>query len=194
MPRKFENLAGQIFSRLTVIERVENDSRGKSQWKCICDCGVTKIVCAKYLKSGDTKSCGCFKHESLCRGRVTHGQSNSLTYKSWDAMKNRCLNPNAERYPSYGGAGVKVCDRWQGEQGFQNFLQDMGERPAGTTLGRYGDVGPYEKSNCSWQTVAEQVANRRPDRNLGGRKKKIKAIYFPDALPISQRNDNHVSI
>jgi hypothetical protein len=48
----------------------------------------------------------------------------------------------------------------------------MGERPTGTTLGRFGDTGPYKKSNCSWQTWAEQVANRRPDRNTGFIKKK----------------------
>jgi hypothetical protein len=195
MPKKFENLAGQIFSRLTVIERVENDSRGKSQWKCVCDCGGTKIVCAKYLKSGDTKSCGCFKHESLCRGRVTHGQSYSVTYKSWDAMKSRCYNPNTERYPSYGGKGVVVCDRWK--ESFDNFLADLGDRPPGTSLGRFGDVGNYEPGNVSWQTQAEQVANWRPDRARSWSKnKKIKAVHsVVTALQTSQlNNETHVSI
>jgi hypothetical protein len=46
----------------------------------------------------------------------------------------------------------------------------MGERPPGTTLGRFGDMGPYEKSNCAWQTPAEQVANRRPDRKYRPKK------------------------
>jgi hypothetical protein len=85
-------------------------------------------------------------------------------------MKSRCTNPNAEKYPKYGGAGVLICDRWLNS--FENFLADMGERPHGTSQGRFGDVGNYEVGNVSWQTWAEQVANRRPDRNVGGGKKK----------------------
>jgi hypothetical protein len=76
-------------------------------------------------------------------------------------MLQRCLNPNVPSYLRYGGVGVTVCDRWLS---FKNFLEDMGPRPLDTTLGRYGDVGLYEKSNCAWQNSAEQVANRRPDR------------------------------
>ena len=81
-------------------------------------------------------------------------------------MKQRCFNPNTERYPKYGALGVTICDRWNISKGgsFQNFLSDMGERPAGTSLGRFGDVGNYEPGNCKWMTQAEQVANRRPDR------------------------------
>jgi hypothetical protein len=69
------------------------------------------------------------------------------------SMKSRCGNPNTARYERYGGAGVKVCDRWMR---FSAFLEDMGERPAGTSLGRFGDLGNYEPGNCAWQTPAEQ--------------------------------------
>jgi hypothetical protein len=68
-------------------------------------------------------------------------------------MRNRCHNPNANRWEHYGGAGVKICERWQL---FSNFLADMGERPDGTTLGRIGDKGDYEPNNCEWQTSKEQ--------------------------------------
>jgi hypothetical protein len=105
----------------------------------------------------------------------TSGDYMSPTYMSWFAMKQRCLNPNHVGYPKYGGATppITVCDRWLGPDGFTNFLADLGERPAGTTLGRFGDVGNYEPGNCKFMTWAEQVANRRSDRNLGGSKKKI---------------------
>jgi len=64
----FVDLTGQRFSRLTVLERVENyvSSSGKSrhvQWKCICSCGNPVIVSSHSLKSGHTKSCGCLKVE-----------------------------------------------------------------------------------------------------------------------------------
>lgn len=57
-----EDLLNQRFSRLLVIEPAESIN-GKSSWKCLCDCGNIKIVKAKYLKNGDTKSCGCLNIE-----------------------------------------------------------------------------------------------------------------------------------
>jgi hypothetical protein len=70
------------------------------------------------------------------------------------SMKARCLNPSSKRWLHYGGAGVKVCERWML---FSHFLADMGDRPAGTTLGRLGDQGNYEPGNCQWQTTKEQA-------------------------------------
>ena len=76
------------------------------------------------------------------------------TYRSWVAMRQRCQKPGVTGYENYGGAGVLVCPRWDS---FENFLADMGERPPGTTLGRFGDKGNYEPSNCAWQTPEEQA-------------------------------------
>jgi len=78
-------------------------------------------------------------------------------------MVKRCTNPNNKDWLHYGGANlpVTVCDRWHSANGFENFLSDMGERPAGTTLGRFGDVGDYEPDNCAWQTPKQQGAERR---------------------------------
>lgn len=84
-----------------------------------------------------------------------HGLYKTPTYNTWSSMKQRCLNPNNTSYHYYGGRGVKICDKWLS---FEGFLEDMGERPIGTTLGRFGDTGDYEKSNCEWQTVKEQSA------------------------------------
>jgi hypothetical protein len=90
-----------------------------------------------------------------------------LAYKSWTAMKSRCLNPNSNAYKYYGGSGVRICDRWlDAEDGFENFLADVGERPPGTTLGRFGDTGNYEPGNCSWQTSGEQGSERRRKHQL----------------------------
>lgn len=77
-------------------------------------------------------------------------------------MQRRCRNPNATRYERYGGRGIKVCERWKGEDGFANFLADMGERPDGKTLDRVNNDGNYEPSNCRWATPLEQGANKGP--------------------------------
>lgn len=51
-----ENLKGQRFSELEVIEYV--DSRGSAKWLCKCSCGKTTIIRAHDLKNGHTTSCG----------------------------------------------------------------------------------------------------------------------------------------
>ena len=73
-------------------------------------------------------------------------------------MWQRCTNPKTNGFEHYGGRGIKVCDRWKS---FENFFADLGERPAGTTLGRFGDEGNYEPGNVKWMTPAEQRANKR---------------------------------
>jgi hypothetical protein len=102
---------------------------------------------------------------AICK---THGHASNGTetpeYRSWEHMFYRCTNPKSSRWKYYGGAGVKISPRWES---FENFLTDMGPRPLGTTLGRFGDVGNYEPGNCVWMTQAEQVANRKRSSKFG---------------------------
>lgn len=73
-------------------------------------------------------------------------------------MRTRCNNPNCHAYDRYGGRGIKHDPRWFR---FENFLTDMGERPAGTTLDRKDPDGPYNKDNCRWLSASKQNQNRR---------------------------------
>lgn len=96
-----------------------------------------------------------------------HGHSShskvSTTYQSWAHMIARCTNPKNDRYIYYGARGIKVCERWLT---FDNFLADMGVRPAGMTLGRKENDGHYEPGNCAWETNAEQGNNKRSSRKI----------------------------
>jgi hypothetical protein len=186
MSRKPADLTNQRFERLVVLERAGSNKHGASLWLCRCDCGVTKIVHGNSLKAGLIRSCGCLSMElrillgrkfgGAKAGSTKHGHTQagnpSPTYCSWQAMKYRCLNSKSSRYLSYGGANppVTICDRWL--ESFENFLADLGERPPGTTLGRYMDTGNYEVGNVSWQTPKEQWANHSPARDFRGSFKK----------------------
>ncbi len=113
----------------------------------------------------------------------THGMTKTRTHKSWESMKQRCLNPNAPDFHNYGGRGVYVCSRWK--DSFENFLADMGERPQGTSLDRIDNSKGYEPNNCRWATATEQQENRRtnPIITYQGRAIAIAALAREIGIP-----------
>jgi hypothetical protein len=163
------NLAAQIFGRLTVLGEAGRVNKTMT-WLCQCSCGNQTVKTAGNLCSGRSTSCGCFARETSANtgravltihGHTHHGEAKPPTYRSWQSMIQRCTNPKATSYPQYGGRGVTVCERWKV---FENFLADMGERPPGTTLSRFGDVGNYAPGNCAWHTPNQQRDEARKKR------------------------------
>jgi hypothetical protein len=106
-------------------------------------------------------------------GYVSLRQNNLKLYQIWLAMKGRCRNVRNKNYDRYGGRGISVCARWL--EGFQNFLDDVGERPEGTSLDRINNDGNYEPSNCRWVNQKIQGENRCTTRFIeyGGLKLNI---------------------
>lgn len=53
------DLTGQRFGRLVVLDRAGANHSGRSQWRCICDCGNEHTTKQSSLQNGHCKSCGC---------------------------------------------------------------------------------------------------------------------------------------
>lgn len=110
-------------------------------------------------------------------------------YNSWYAMKERCMNFNNPKFVFYGARGIKICDRWA--DSFDNFVEDMGKRPEGTTIDRIDSKGNYEPSNCRWATYAQQTLNTSRTLWLNDENEKICLAYFAKKYGIPPTTIKH---
>lgn len=165
----FKNIKNQRFGNLVVKVFAGKGIDGKYKWHAQCDCGnaVFYINTVYFTKNKGNESCGCFAAQATAKfnkeTKTKHGYKGTITYHSWCSMKARCYNKNHDRYHMYGGKGIVVCDRWMDkDNGFINFLTDMGERPSTEySIERLDNSGNYEPENCKWATATEQTRNRK---------------------------------
>ncbi len=167
MPTKgnFKNLKGKIFNRLTVLRFSHTNKILGAFWECKCQCGNILTLRGNALKSGNTKSCGCYKKDKTVERNQSHLMSKTKFYHCWQHIKSRIFNPKDKRYSIYGGKGIKICQRWLK---FENFKQDMYEsylahvkefRENNTTIERIDFNKDYKPNNCKWATKQEQGQN-----------------------------------
>ena len=108
-----------------------------------------------------------------------HGYYGTPTYKSWSEMKHRC-DSNIKKYSL-----INYCESW-GK--FENFLQDMGERPQGTSLDRIDFNGNYEPTNCRWATDEQQQNNKSTCRYYTIDEEKLTLNQIARKYSISRSN------
>lgn len=65
-----KDIIGQKFGYLTVLSQEGKTKNGQLKWKCKCDCGTIIVVEGTKLRSGNTKSCGCFQKEQTSKARL----------------------------------------------------------------------------------------------------------------------------
>ncbi len=163
--RTLEFLASkQRFGKLVMTGEFYKTEKKKIFIECVCDCGNIVFRDMNNLRNGHTKSCGCI---NLKHGYLKRGKEHPLA-KVLRSIRSRCLYPSHDRYPCYGGKGVKICDEWVGEGSIPNFIE-WAERSGykeGLTIDRVDNDGNYEPSNCRWVTVHTQMRNRSNNINI----------------------------
>lgn len=163
LPYRADNLANQTFSRLTALGPTYSSPRGVVFWFCQCECGNTAVVRAWQLRSGKTKSCGCFNRDTKIARLTKHGMSKTRIHSTWQNMVSRCHVPANKSYPYYGARGIFVCDEWRHDflayHDHVSQLPNYGEK--GYTLDRIDNSLGYSPGNVRYATRTEQMRNTR---------------------------------
>ncbi len=175
------DLTGKKFNRLLVLGFSHLNNYGVLYWHVRCDCGNKRAVRGSSLKNGRTKSCGCFHKELISKMFSIHGMGEKSIYRLWNSMRQRCLNAQNPQYKNYGGRGITVCNRWAK---FENFLEDMGEKPKRLTLERIDNNKGYSLKNCKWATRKEQSNNSRRNHILKYNNLSLTIAQWADKLKI----------
>lgn len=170
-------LSGERFGDWTVIGPAGSVVVGRDRIKrknaslCECRCGTRRQVLNNNLKRGLSHNCGCVRKQGMSVRFGVHGAAKAALGGSragsiWLGIIKRCTDPRSCSYPDYGGRGIKLCDRWNGPDGFKHFLSDMGEPPTDQhSIGRKDNDGPYAPTNCRWELPLEQAANTRANKH-----------------------------
>jgi hypothetical protein len=165
------DITGNRYGYLKVVRLSDKrDSCGVMLWECTCDCGKTIFVRGQSLKSGRTKSCGCFHSARTRESNTRHGATARKNFKRlyniWKGIKRRCNNPNCDHYSSYGGRGIKICAEWEHDYGaFEKWAMANGYDDT-MTIDRIDNDGNYEPSNCRFLSNASQRWNMRRNLNI----------------------------
>src|ERR1700693_5680113 len=103
-----------------------------------CECGCGEMARKRFVKN----------HEPSAR--LTHGQTinhqRTSEYRSYQAAKARCENPANNRYPYYGGRGIRFLFT-----SFEQFIAEVGPKPSRKySVDRKNTNGHYEPGNVRW--------------------------------------------
>lgn len=150
----FIDRTGRRYGKLLAL-RSMRDARGRAGFWCRCDCGIEKFMTGGNLRK--SKTCGCDYLAAQLRGHWRHGHSKRPEYNVFATMRQRCGNPNSEKWENYGAVGIEC--RFHD---FRDFFACVGPRPSPKhSLDRIDNFGHYEPGNVRWATPSEQQRNRR---------------------------------
>jgi len=177
------DLTNNQFGRLTIIKEVDRISKYRRRWLCLCDCGKTIEVCQSNITNKHTQSCGCLHIERIKKSNSKYHniKSGTPTYRTWSSMIHRATK-SYKSYKTYRDKNISVCKRWLS---FENFIEDMGERPRNTTLDRIDNNNGYFKNNCRWATKEQQQNNTSWNKHISFDGKNLTVSQWGRELGVS---------
>lgn len=162
--------AEQVMNRRTTSILTHN-GRTQTAMAWANEFGIRPTTLARRIRDGWTPK-RALMTPVIEQGRPPRrgGVSDTTEYRIYYSIRTRCENTKHRDYPSYGGRGIYLCDRWRA--GYTFFLDDVGRRPnLNHSLERRDNDGPYSPENCYWATAQQQAANRRGVKLLTFREK-----------------------
>ena len=148
---------GQVFGNLTVVEtdlhlpnvRTDRKSRvGERAVRVRCQCGNERLVKLTNLVSPKSSIQSCRSCGVHFRGTA---DTESVYYNLWNNIRKHRAS-----------SGIRLAPEWEEFEDFRDgLIEDIGERPLYTTLGRIDQDGHYEPGNVCWDTREQVSAKRR---------------------------------
>lgn len=192
---EIEELKGQRFGQLVVIDYVERDGQGRARWLCHCDCGNDKVIAARSLKSGQVISCGCVNIKNA-KKRMTqqmrhlksykNGASREPWYKCYSAMVNRVKqivtgvdNPKINHYRKL--IKGKLCEIQWLQDPYLFISEIEGSYAPGLSIHRIDNHRGYVRGNVKWADKYEQAVFRDYSFAYGQK-------HIPQGVQIIPRN------
>lgn len=173
-----KNYAGAVFNGCHFVRRadIRVSALGNRSYYAIwrCTCGMEFKASIGNVTSGQVKSCGCKRSIATIQRCTKHGHSPNVgasrLYRFWQSMKDRCLNPLSWNFCNYGGRGIAMHPAWVSSfpafEAWFNRAFNCDEIPAGLSMDRINNDGPYRPGNLRLATWLVQANNRRGVRKI----------------------------
>ncbi len=167
-----KDLTGRKFNKLTVIKRAKGNKYGSCKWICQCDCkDKTRTMVSGYsLKSGKTKSCGCYINiewrkrmaHIMREHNTTHGDSKTKLYGIWFRMIYRHSNPKSERYNNKNI--IMIQPEWKNYETFRDEQKQIYDELKLKYVNQLYFIRKdkslgFVRGNCFWSTNSNTIKN-----------------------------------
>lgn len=190
------DLRGLRFGRLKVVE--ESHRANGIVWHCVCDCGTWHKAKTGHLRAGVVSSCGCAQVEAGRNTGKLHGHKNAIHHLShtplhhcYDNMISRCYDENSDRYNTYGGRGIGVCEEWRADRKNFYFWAVHAGWEVGLSIDRKDVDGDYCPENCRWIPMARQQRNTTRSRYLEWQGERLTVVEWAERLGVRSQALQH---